>query len=550
MQARQFYNFSEFRDHVLSVYLGYYPTYASTLGLHQYDGLSEDFSSTRRAQYLNELECANEILERDFGSVATSPKSADELTRFEYRALRWKLRDELFRIKELRDYEWNPLLYGDHLELSHLVERDFAPIEQRLKSVLLRLQAYPRVLAVARQNLRSQLDRTIVETGLMALEGRLEFLETMPGKYFGELQNAGLRADLIDALLAAKLAITSFMDAIRTVVLPHALYDSFRLGPDLMQKFVRSSELMDKSLDELLAEGRREMDKLTADLLKTSESLDPRLSPREVFHNFVETDHFNEKTLLRETERMLERIRTFILQKGLIAIPSDVRCKVEETPAHMRWAFAAMNSPGAFEQVATEAFYYVTLPESNWDEDKRKEFLHGLNRSVLEVISIHEAYPGHYTHFLHLPNVKSKVGKCFQSYAFIEGWAHYTEEMMIEQGWAENDPRIRIAFLQEALIRVCRYIAAIELHSGTMTLSEAQHMFEDKALLRPIAARREAERGVFDPGYLFYTLGKFQIRELRKRMEKDDGFSLYDFHNQLLSYGCVPVKIVSEMMGA
>jgi uncharacterized protein (DUF885 family) len=173
-----------------------------------------------------------------------------------------------------------------------------------------------------------------------------------------------------------------------------------------------------------------------------------------------------------------------------------------------------------------------------------------LNRSVLEIVSIHEAYPGHYTHFLHIQKIQSKIGKCFWSYAFIEGWAHYTEEMMIEQGWGEGDARVRLAYVQEALIRVARFISSIELHSGKMTLSEAQHLFEEKALLRPIAARREAERGVFDPGYLSYTLGKFQIRELRARMEKAnrDTFSLFDFHNELLSYGSPPVKIVAMMM--
>jgi uncharacterized protein (DUF885 family) len=222
-----------------------------------------------------------------------------------------------------------------------------------------------------------------------------------------------------------------------------------------------------------------------------------------------------------------------------------------------------MNSPGAFEQIATEAFYYVTLPERQWDDAKRKEYLHSLNRSVLEVVSIHEAYPGHYTHFLHLQNIESKVGKAFWSYAFLEGWAHYTEEMMIDAGYGEGDARIQIAYIQEALIRLCRYIVSIELHSGHMTLSEAQHLFEEKALMRPVAARKEAERAVFDPGYLFYTLGKFQIRELRSRLERaaaerasrsgngnGSGFSLYDFHNELLSYGTAPVRIIADLMTA
>ncbi|SRR5579883_314389 len=549
LKPRKYHSFTEFRDHVLSLYLSYYPTMASTLGLHEYDNLSEDYSQARREQYLTDLQCAKEVLERDY-SRQSSAGPNDEISRFERISLEWKIREEIFRLTELRDFEWNPMVYIDQLEITHLIDRDFAPFTSRMHSVMMRLRGYPRVLAIARQNLNTNLDRTIVETALMALEGRLEYLEQLPGRTFSKIEDPRLIEELSDAIQSAKLALSSFMEAVRTVVLPNSMYDSFRLGSNLLERFIQTSEVINESLESLLDKGRREMDHLTVELFKASEELDPQQSPREVFHTFIESEHFSEQTILRETSSMLERLRHFILRNELVSIPSEVRCTVEETPAHMRWAFAAMNSPGAFEKVATEAFYYVTLPEPTWDEAKRKEFLHGLNRSVLEIVSIHEAYPGHYTHFLHIQKSKSKVGKCFWSYAFVEGWAHYTEEMMIQAGWGDGDARIRMAFLQEALIRVVRYITAIELHSGKMTLSEAQHLFEEKALLRPIAARREAERGVFDPGYLCYTLGKFQIRELRARMERagKENFSLFDFHNNLLSYGAPPVSIVAQML--
>jgi len=550
-KSRKFFSFGEFREHVLSIYLDYYPTMASSLGLHEYDDRIEDYSAPRREQYLNDLRNALDTYEHDFQGKRETPRAADDLTRFECRALEWKLRDEIFRLTELREFEWNPMIYNDQLELTHLTDRDFAPITERMRSVLLRLRSYPRVLAVARQNLSANLDRTIVETGMQALEGRLEYLEGLPDRTFGAIEDGPLIADLKEAIQSAKLAISSFLEAVRTVVLPHAMYDSFRLGPVLLERFIHSSELVEDSLETLLDKGRQELDRLTLELFKVCEELDPHLSPREAFHTFIESEHFSEQNILRETGSMLERIRAFVIREGLIAIPSEVRCTVRETPPHMRWAFAAMFSPGAFEHVATEAFYYITLPEPGWDEAKRKDFLRGLNRSVLEIVSIHEAYPGHYVHFLHLHDVKSKVGKCFWSYAFLEGWAHYTEEMMLEAGWGEGDARIRLAYIQEALIRVARYLVSIELHSGTMTLSEAQQLFEEKALLRPVAARREAERGVFDPGYLFYTLGKFQIKELRTRLERaNEDFSLYEFHNALLSYGTPPVKIVAEMMEA
>ncbi len=547
---RKFFDFAEFREHVLSVYLGYYPTTASVLGLHEYDPLVEDYTAPRREQYLSDLRAALTVLERDFSGASAAHVPLDDLTRFECRMIAWKLRDEIFRLTELKEFEWNPMYYNGQLELSHLIDRDFAPLTERMRSVVARLRAYPRILAVARQNLHNRMDRTIVETGIESLQGILQYLTDLPEKYAGKIEDPALAMELQDATASARMAVTTFLEAVRTVVLPDALYDYFRLGPDLFERFVQSAESVEDSLATLLDKGRREMDRLTLELYQASEELDSKLTPREVFHTYIESEHFSEQSILSQTTNMLERIRTFLIQNNIIAIPSEIRCTVRETPAHMRWAFAAMDSPGAFEKTATEAFYYVTLPEASWDEAKRKDFLHGLNRSILEIISIHEAYPGHYVHFLHIQKAKSKIGKTFASYAFIEGWAHYTEEMMLEQGWGSGDARIRLAYIREALVRAARYIAAIELHSRTMTLSEAQHLFEEKALLRPHAARREAERGVFDPGYLFYMLGKMQIKELRAKQQRTEGedFSLFEFHNQLLSHGSPPVNIVGGMM--
>ena len=285
-----------------------------------------------------------------------------------------------------------------------------------------------------------------------------------------------------------------------------------------------SWSLSPRSLDELLELRQTERANCeTADHFAAAArwKLDASLSAEDAFHTYVESEHFSEKSLFRETESMLERIRTFLLEKHIISIPSEVRCKVEPTPEHMRWAFFAMDSPGAFEQVATEAYYYVTPPDEAWDEEKKKDFLKGFSRAVMEVISIHEAYPGHYVHFLHLQRARSKVGKTFWSYAFIEGWAHYTEEMMIEEGWGSGDSRVEMAYIHEALVRLCRYVSIVELHRGTMTLSESQNLFEKKAMMRPVSARKEAERGVFDPGYLFYTLGKFQVRDIRDLRKKE-----------------------------
>lgn len=541
--GKRFHTFNEFRDHVLQLYFSFHPTFASVIGLHQYDNQIEDYSAANRNRYVEDLIEAKELLERDFDAV-----SMDATSSFERRALAWKIDEELFRYNSLREFEWNPMFYNQQVSVNHLFERDYAPLEHRAQLALLRLRAIPRVLAVARQNLLPIIDKTIVETAISSMNGRITYLDELSQTKLEQLSESWLRDSMDEAIQDAKMAIVSFVDSMRNVLLPQASYDSFRLGEEKMAEFLQKAELVDTPIGELREMGQREMERLWSKLAELARGIDSELSTHEVFKVYVESEHFSERNLLPETESMLERIRKFLIQNNILSIPSDVRCRVTQTPAHMRWAFAAMNSPGSFEDSATEAFYYVTPPETHWADDKRKEYMKGFSRSVMEIISIHEAYPGHYVHFLHLKKARSKVGKSFWSYSFLEGWAHYTEEMMVAAGYGNGDLRIEMACVQEALIRLCRYMSALGRHAGTMTLAESQKLFEEKALLRPIAARREAERSVFDPGYLFYTLGKFQIRALRAEVEKQPGFTLQHFHDELLSYGTAPLPIISELM--
>jgi uncharacterized protein (DUF885 family) len=542
-RTKHFHSFNEFRDHVLDLYLSFHPTFASIIGLHQYDNYIEDYSAANRNRYVEDLSEARDILKKEFDLSSMDPTS-----NYERQALSWKIDEELFRYNSLREFEWNPMFYNQQISINHLFDRDYAPFDVRARSALLRLRAIPRVLAIARQNLLPNIDRTIVETAIASLEGRISYLDELPSAYLGNLNNAALGEMLEEAIEDAKLAIASFIESMRVVLLPQSSYDSFRLGADKLQEFLLRTELVKDPIADLQAQGQREMDRLWARLAELSRTVDSGMSPEDVFRTYVESEHFSERNLITETESMLERIRKFLIEKNIITVPSEVRCSVVPTPAHMRWAFAAMNSPGAFEQHATEAYYYVTLPDSRWDDAKRKEYMQGFSRSVMELISIHEAYPGHYIHFLHLQKARSKVGKSFWSYSFLEGWAHYSEEMMVEAGYCNGDARIEIACIQEALIRLCRYMSALGRHAGTMTIAESQRLFEDKALLRPVAAKKEAERSVFDPGYLYYTLGKFQIKALRAKVEKEPGFSLQSFHDELLSYGTAPLSIVSELM--
>jgi len=269
-----------------------------------------------------------------------------------------------------------------------------------------------------------------------------------------------------------------------------------------------------------------------------------------VYARHVESVHATADRLIPATRDMLEEIREFLIEQGVISIPSEVRALVDETPRHMRWAFAMMDTPGPYETTATEAYYYVTPVEPDWSAEEAETWLRTLNHFALTDISIHETYPGHYVHFLHYANAPTEVSRRTDSYAFTEGWAHYAEQMMWEEGFCGGDPRFRLAQLTEALVRNCRFVCAIRMHAHGMSVDEATRFFVENAFYDELPARKEAERGTFDPGYFSYTLGKLQILQLREDCKAAWGsdFTLKGFHDRLLSRGAPPVELMRRVL--
>ena len=247
--------------------------------------------------------------------------------------------------------------------------------------------------------------------------------------------------------------------------------------------------------------------------------------------------------------RTLEDLRRFLAERNLVSLPDDVRPIVAETPSFARWAFAMMDTAGPFEEFATESYYYVSPPEPHWPPHEREEWLTKFDYATLKDVSIHEAYPGHFVHFMHVRHAPSMIRKVMASYSFVEGWAHYAEEMMVDEG-VDPTPQFRLAFLAEALVRQVRYLAAIRMHAGEMTVDEATQMFQTRAFMAYVPARKEAVRGTFDPGYLNYTLGKFMVRRLRDdyRAERGAAFSPREFHDRLLSLGAPPVPLARRAL--
>ena len=266
----------------------------------------------------------------------------------------------------------------------------------------------------------------------------------------------------------------------------------------------------------------------------------------------ISRDHPDAAGLIPDTREMLEDIRQSLAGYDIISLLSEDRCQVVETPAYMRYAFAAMDSAGALETRATESFYYVTPVEDHWTAEQAEEWLANFNYNTLKIISIHEVYPGHFVHHLHNRYGKPLplINRAATSYAFTEGWAHYTEQMMLETEYGQDRPELLLTQLLEALVRNCRYVCSIAMHTGGMTVDGATRFFMENAYMGEHPSRREALRGTFDPGYLNYTLGKLMILKLREdyrreRADQPDGYSLKGFHDRLLSFGAPPAPVAA-----
>jgi len=317
----------------------------------------------------------------------------------------------------------------------------------------------------------------------------------------------------------------------------------------------------------------RELHREQQVLAETAKKIDPTRKPIEVLKE-IQKDHPTAESLIPDTRKNLEAIRQFLVDRHIITIPSEVRPRVEETPQFERaTSFASMDTPGPFETRANEAYYYITPVEKDWSRQQKEQWLTAFNYYTTDVVTIHEAYPGHYTQFLCLnASPANRLEKIFNSYAFVEGWAHYTEQMMLDEGFGPNMPsasglpatgsatagqspalvaaKYRLAQSDEALLRLCRLCCSIKLHCQNMTVDQATRFFQENCYYEEKPAHQEAIRGTFDPEYLYYTLGKLQILKLRRDWQQQQGrqFTLQRFHDQILSHGAPPLRLLRELM--
>ena len=536
-------------------YFPFAPSSGTSVGYHQYDAQLENYS---RKSIDAEIALLKSF-ERRIEAIHPDTTPADFVPRSDREIVLGNIRSQLLTLETIRPWEKNADNYSSTCANGAftLMERKFAPADDRLRSLIAREKQMPALLAAARVNLQNP-PRIYTEIAIEQLPGIINFFQHDVPLAFADASDPALKSEFAQTNAEVIAGLTSYLSWLKTDLLPRSNGD-FRIGAETFSKKLSYDEMVDIPLDKLLEIGWTDLRKNQVHFNQVAKELEPNKDARAVVEELGE-DHPAPDHLLDTFRATFNGLAGFIRSHHIVTIPSDVRPIVEETPPFMRaTTFASMDTPGPFETHSTEAYFNVTLPDPSMTPAQVEGFMHSFNVGTVISTAVHEAYPGHYVQFLWLPQAPSRVRKLLGANTDVEGWAHYTEQMMLDQGYGQpgqgaKDEReskfLRLGQLQDALLRNARFIVGIEMHTGKMSFDEAVEFFQKEGYQAKESAVVEAKRGTSDPTYLYYTLGKLEIMKLREDLKKKQGaaFSLEEFHNNFLRQGFPPVKIVREAL--
>jgi uncharacterized protein (DUF885 family) len=539
---------SEPLHHFVDDYLRYlyetHPTAAALDGVHTHDDLLEDLSRTGLESQARALSGFARRL---------SEISVDGLTpveRVEHPVIASNIRSRIFELEEARTWERNPQFYADVLALSLATQAIFpyAPEDERARRVLSKLRQAPRLIQSARENIKDT-PGIYAKVGLETLRGALKFIEHDLPRAFAGVDDLHLLGDLADASVEAADAIKGYVRYLEEEMAPRARA-SFRLGRERFEQKLKLDEGIGVGVDKLLAIASRELWSVQEEFRRVASRLDGHDAV--AAWRAVKSDHPASGQIVAVAQQQLERLATFIERHDVVTIPPGEPLVVAPTPEFYRWTFASLWSPGPFEAKPTRSYYYLTDADPSWPAERQEEHLRDFSFATLWSISIHETYPGHFLQARHLRQIESRLRKSmlFAPASTIEGWAHYCEQMMIEAGFEKGNAQVRLGQLAEALVRLARFIVGIRLHAEDMSVEAGMRFFRDEAFMEEAGARREAERGTFDPTYMVYTAGKLMLLKLRADYKAAQGakFSLRGFHDTVLGLGGLPLWAQRKLM--
>ena len=529
--------FPHFVDDYLAYLYEVHPTQASLDGVHLHDDLLEDLSRTAIEADLRALSGFGRRLHQ------IDPSGLSPVEQVDHRIVGASIESRMYELEAIRSWDRTPQIYSDTLGMSLAGQAlfSYSPEAERARRVASKLRQVPRLVQAARENIK-ETPGIFVKVGLEAWRGTLKFIESDLPRAFSSLDDLHILGDLADTSTEAAAAISPYIDYLENDLAPRAKA-SFRLGRERFEQKLKTEEGITLSAERLLTIALRELH----DVQEEFRSVAGRVNggdPPDVWRRAKE-DHPAAGMLVSVAQSHLQELLEFLQRQAIVTVPASEPVVVAQTPEFFRWASASMWTPGPFETKPSRAYYYLTDVDRTWPEDRQQEHLLDFNLPTLWNVSIHEVYPGHFLQAQHSRQVDSKVRKStlLASNAFVEGWAHYCEHMMIEAGFRRGDATLRLGQLAEALVRLARCVVGIRLHCEDLSVEQGMRFFRDEAFLEEATARREAERGTFDPGYIVYSLGKLMMLKLRHDYQEqlDGKFSLRAFHDAVLAQGTAPL---------
>jgi uncharacterized protein (DUF885 family) len=527
--------------HFVDEYLAYlyeaHPTNAAFDGVHLHDDLLEDLGRQAIDAQIRTLGGFARRL------AAIDPTRLTDVERLERPALESNIRSRLFELEQVRTWERSLQHYAEILatSLAGQVLFDYAPLAERARRVHSKLRQVPRMIQSARDNIKEP-PGIYLKVGLESLRGTLRFINDDLPRAFGDLGDLHLLGDLADASTEAVNAIGGLIEYLEKDLAPRSK-GSFRLGREKFEQKFQLDEGITVSSDRLLSIAMRELQSTQDEFRRVASRLNGG-DPIAAWQR-AKQEHPAAGQLVPVAQQQLTELQDFIVRQRIITIPEGAPVAVLPTPRFYRWTSASMWTPGPFEMRAQRAFYYITDVDPSWPVERQAEHLRDFSYGALWSISMHEVFPGHFLHYQHLRQIDAKLRKSmlFSSTAFVEGWAHYCEQMMVDEGFRKSDTIVRLGQLAEALIRLCRTIVGIRLHCEDLSVEQGVRFFREEAFVEELSARREAERGTFDPAYILYSTGKLMLLKLRDDYKAHVGakYSLKGFHDTLLANGTVPL---------
>jgi len=538
------------------VYFKYQPTAGTAAGFHEYDTQLEDYS----AATLEKQRAALHVWEKKIAAIDSAaldaPQAADR------DILLNSIRGAILSMEVVRPLEKNPDAYssGATSSIFVLMERPFAPANTRLRAVVEREKMIPLQLLEARQNLKNP-PKVFTEIALEQIDGLVSFFQTDVPSAFTDATDAAVKAEFAKSNAEVIEALQAYGAWMKKDLLPRS-NGEYKLGADTFRKALALNEMVDIPLDRLLQIAMDDLHKNQAEFARVAKEIDPKKTPQEMLAELAGIHPAPDK-LLPAFHDTFDSLVNFIRTHHIITIPSEVQPTLEETPPFMRATTqASMDPPGPYETKSTKAYFNVTLPEKDWTPERVAEHMAAFNVGTVISTSVHEAYPGHYVQFLWSPQVTSKVRKLIGANTNIEGWAHYCEQMMLDQGYGqpgfgaktEREAKlVRLGQLQDALLRDARFVVSLRLHTsvgGAMSFEDAVNFFVSDGYQSRAIGTMETKRGTSDALYLYYTLGKLEIMKLREDVKAKQGakFNLQQFHDDFMRQGFAPIKVIRKQM--